>query len=367
MPPQIVRSDYMHWAKTLQSAPYNLGNSGLSACPLQHLPIRIEDLELNGASYYGWPPLQSALAAHLGVPENCLVQATGTSMANHLVMAAILAPGDDVLIEEPAYELLVTTAGYFRVNIRRFQRPAADGFQIDWESFAAGLTPRTKLVVLTNLHNPSSARLSPADIRRAAELAARSGARLLVDEVYYDAAFDCTPHTSFGLAENVIVTSSLTKVYGLNGLRCGWILATPDLAERLWRLNDLFGVIPAHAAERLSTLVLQHFELVAERARAILDPNRRQLNEFLASRADLESTPLAAGTVTFPRLRSGRVNELCEVLRQKYQTTVVPGHFFERPDHLRIGIGRDPVETAEGLRRLALALDDIGALPVKTP
>ena len=359
MPPQIVRSDYMHWAKTLQSAPYNLGNSGLSACPLQSLPVRLEDLELSGPSFYGWPPLQSALAAHLQVPENCLVQSIGTSLANHLAMAALLEPGDDVLIEEPTYELLVTTAGYFRVNVRRFQRPAALNFQIDWDSLEAGLTPRTKLVVLTNLHNPSSALLSPEAIQRAAAMAARVGATLLIDEVYFDAAFNCTPHTSFGLADNILVTSSLTKVYGLSGIRCGWILAQPELAERLWRLNDLFGVIPAHAAERLSVVVLQQFVHVANRAREILNPNREALNAFLASRTDLDSTPLAAGTVTFPRLRSGRVSELCEILRRKHDTTVVPGHFFERPDHIRIGIGRDPVETTEGLRRLGLALDEV--------
>lgn len=361
LPPQTVRSDYMHWAKTLQSAPYNLGNSGLSACPLKLLPVTLDDLELSGASFYGWPPLQAALAAHLRVPENCLVHSVGTSLANHLAMAAVLEPGDDVLIESPAYELLVTTAGYFRVNVRRFQRPAALGFQIDWDHFESQLTPRTRLVVVTNLHNPSSARLSSEDLRRAAALAARVGARLLIDEVYFDAAFDATPHTSFGLADNIIVTSSLTKVYGLSGIRCGWILAEPALAERIWRLNDLFGVIPAHVAERLTVVVLKNFELVAARARGILNPNRESLNRFLAGREDLESTPLVAGTVTFPRLRTGRVDALCDRLRQNYETTVVPGHYFDMPDHFRIGIGRDPAETVEGLRRLGCALDDLRA------
>lgn len=362
LPAQIVGSDYMHWAKTQQAATYNLANSGLSACPLKLLPLRLEDLELSGSSFYGWPALQTALAAHLNVPEPCVVHAIGTSMANHLAMAAVLEPGDDVLIENPTYELLVSTAGYFRVNVRRFRRPANLGFQIDWDEFESRLTPRTRLVVLTNLHNPSSALLSPDSIRRAAALSDQVGARLLIDEVYFDAAFNCTPHTSFGLAENIVVTSSLTKVYGLSGIRCGWILAEPTLAKRIWRLNDLFGVIPAHAAERLSVAVLQNFDHVASRARAILDANRQLLNQFLASRDDLESTPLAAGTVVFPRLRSGRVNELCELLRRNYEATVVPGHFFEAPEHIRIGIGRDLPETSEGLRRLGLALDELKSL-----
>ena len=165
--------------------------------------------------------------------------------------------------------------------------------------------------------------------------------------------------TAFGLADNIVVTSSLTKVYGLNGLRCGWVLADPELAQRMWRLNDLFGVIPAHPAERLSVLVFENFERVLGRSRALLNANRAMLNQFLASRDDLESWPLEAGTVTFPRLRSGKVQQLCDVLRQKYEATVVPGRFFEMPDHIRIGIGAPGEITAEGLQRLGKALDDI--------
>ena len=359
IPNQIVASDYMYWAKTQQAAAFNLANSGLCACPIKSLPVSLDDLELSGASLYGWPPLQQALAAHLKVPERCVVHAVGTSHANHLAMAALLQPGDDVLIESPAYELLVSTAGYFRVNIRRFNRPAALGFQIDWDDLEAKITSRTRLVIVTNLHNPTSALLSDASIGRIAALCSGVGAQLLIDEVYFDAAFNCTPRTLFGLADNIVVTSSLTKVYGLSGLRCGWVLAEPKLAERIWRLNDLFGVIHAHPAERLSLWVLQHFELIANRARGILEPNRHHLNSFLASRRDLESQPLIGGTVVFPRLISGRVPELCELLRQKYETTVVPGHFFESPDRIRIGIGREIAETTEGLRRLGAALDEL--------
>jgi aspartate/methionine/tyrosine aminotransferase len=359
-------SEYMHWAKTLQAARFNLANSGVYAYPLRELPFRMEDLELCGPSFYGWPPLQAALSKHLRVASESIVHAVGTSLANHLAMAVCLEPGDDVLIEQPTYELLISTAQYLGANVRRLPRRFEGKFGIDLKVLEQSLTPRTRLIVLTNLHNPSSALLDRATILAVSELAKSVGARVLIDEVYLDAvalagAQDNRPAltTAFGLADNILVTSSLTKVYGLNGLRCGWVLAEPELAQRMWRLNDLFGVIPAHPAERLSVLVFENFERVLGRSRALLNANRALLNQFLASRDDLESWPLEAGTVTFPRLRSGKVQQLCDVLRQKYEATVVPGRFFEMPDHIRIGIGAPGEITAEGLQRLGKALDDI--------
>ncbi len=362
-------SEYMLWAKTRQAARFNLANSGVFPLPIRELPVKIEDLELSGPSFYGWPPLQTALSKHLGVPEECIVHAVGTSLANHLAMAVCLEPGDDILIEQPTYELLIATARYLGANVNRLPRRFDAHFGIDLKTLAQSLTPRTRLILLTNLHNPSSVHLERDTLLKISELARSAGARVLVDEVYLDAlslaqSQDKRPSltTAFGLADNIIVTSSLTKVYGLSGIRCGWVLAEPQLDQRMWRLNDLFGVIPAHAAERLSVVVLANFEAVTARARLLLDTNRALLNEFLSARDDLESWPLQAGTVCFPRLRSGRVPQLCDILRERYETTVVPGHFFEMPEHIRIGIGAPTEVTREGLKRLASALDDVRSL-----
>lgn len=359
LPTRSFRSDYMHWAKTLQASRYNLANSGLFNFPLADFPARLEDLELSGASLYGYEPLQAALSRHLGVPQERVVHATGTSMANHLAMAATFEPGDDVLIEQPTYELIVATASYLGANIRRFQRRSGQGFRLDLDEVERALTPRTRLIVLTNLHNPSSAHADDGTLRKLAGLAREAGARVLIDEVYLDAAFDRVAPTAHLLADNIVTTSSLTKVYGLSGLRCGWIVADPALASRIWRLNDLFGVIHAHPAERLGIVALENFQQIASRAKRLLAANRELLNRFLASRADLECEPLRGGTVVFPRWRGGNVDRLCALLREKYETTVVPGHFFDMPDHFRVGIGRDTPDTAEGLARLGKALDDL--------
>jgi aspartate/methionine/tyrosine aminotransferase len=129
----------------------------------------------------------------------------------------------------------------------------------------------------------------------------------------------------------------------------------------MWRLNDLFGVIPAHAAERLSCIALAHLDRIAAGARSRLEANGELLNQFLSSRDDLKASKLEYGTISFPQLRQGSVDELCALLREKYETSIVPGKFFEMPQHFRLGIGGDSQMLAAGLEGLGAALDEIGS------
>lgn len=364
----------MPWAKQHSRSQYNLATSGVAHWKLRDLHVRIEDLEISGPSFYGFPPLQEALAKHCGVPQDRVVAATGTSMANYLALAATLKPGDEVLIEQPTYELILATARHIGAEIRRFPRTHESGFALDPAAVERAITPRTKLVVVANLHNPSSALAGETVIRDIGEIARRVGARVLVDEVYLDAAFERAPRSAAGLingsGDHFIVTSSLTKVYGLSGLRCGWIVAEPQLARAMWRVNDLFGVIPAHMAELTSVIALGELDRIRENVRARLDRNRAALHRFFDSRAELDAPRFPFGTIAFPKLLSGSVpphpsggsvDQLCDLLRTKYDTTVVPGKYFEMPDHFRIGIGGDLEPLEEGLRRLGLALDELHA------
>jgi hypothetical protein len=298
------------------------------------------------------------VASHCGVAPENVVTAAGTSMANMLAMAALVAPGDEVLVEHPTYELLLAALGHLQADVRRFPRRAETGFALDPAEIEGAMTPRTRLIVITNLHNPSSAFADEANMRSIGEIARHVGARVLVDEVYLDAAFEIAPRSAFHLGPEFVITNSLTKVYGLSGLRCGWVLAEPELARRMWLLNDLFGVNQAHPAERISVIALQNFEKIRSWSRALLERNRRLLNEFLATRKDLAVRPLQFGTVVFPRLLTGSVDRFCEMFREKYDGTVVPGSFFEMPDHFRIGIGGESDGVASSLKQLGAALDE---------
>ncbi len=363
-----MRSKYMEWAKTCSQAPFNLATSGIMNVPISEFPLSVADLEVTtSASGYGYPPLQERLARHTGAPEECIVVATGTSMANHLAMAAVLKSGDEVLIEEPAYGPLLDVASYLGARVKRISRKFESGFALDSGEIAAAMTADTRLIVLTNLHNPSGALLDAGTLREIGQMARRAGARVLVDEVYVEMLFDPDAPFSFRIGQALagsdnpfIATSSLTKLYGLSGLRCGWILAAPDLARRIWLLNDLFGSVAAHSAERMSVMAFDGLEQFRERAKTLLAQNRRLLDDFLDSREDLECFRPPAGTVCFPRLRDDDSEAFVRLLRNEYETSVVPGRFFEMPRHFRLGIGGESEGLRAGLERLSDALDDFG-------
>ena len=348
----------MEFSKLRTSARYNLAGSGVMSYPLAELPVRIEELEINGTDAYGYAPLNERLARLNGVPQECVVAAAGTSMANHLAMAATVEPGDEVLVERPTYELLVSTLQYLGATVLYFERRMQDGFRIDPEEVERRITPRTKLIVITNLHNPSAALVDEATLRAIGAIAKHHNALVLVDEVYLEALYEQRPRPALHLGEQFIVTSSLTKAYGLSGLRCGWVLAAPELAQRMWHINDLCGVNAAHPAELLSVIALDNLERVAVRAKGLIDTNRCVLGSFLGSRSDLEYYRPEFGTLIFLKLRFGRVDELCRLL-EKYDTCVAPGSYFDVPEGFRVGIGGDPEMTREGLNRLGLALDEL--------
>ena len=355
--PRVMSSEYMYWARTSSEARFNLSNSGVAGYPLAELPVRIEDLEINGPCTYGYEPLQRAIAAKCDVTTENVVATNGASMGNFLALAATLEPGDEVLIEQPTYELLVSAARYLGANIKRFLRRREQAFRIDLSEVERRVSSRTRLIVLTNLHNPSSAPVDEVTLRQLGKIARRANARVMVCEIYLDAMFEKTPRSAFHLGHEFITTNSLTKIYGLSGLRCGWILAEPELATRIWRLNDLMTNNPAHTAERLSCIAIENLDRIGQRARDLLDTNRSVLNWFLDGRDDIEATRFAYGTVSFPRWRHGGVDELCDLLREKYETTVVPGRFFEMPDHFRLGLGCEADVFAAGIERLGEALD----------
>jgi aspartate/methionine/tyrosine aminotransferase len=352
-------AEYMVWAKLQSGARYNLATSGVANLSLGELPTRLEDLELTASGAYGYAPLVEAIAAHVGTaPECVVVPGGGTSFANHLALAGLVGSGDEVLIESPAYSLVAAVARFLGATVTSFPRRAEDGYALDPEAVRSRLSLRTRVIVVTNLHNPTSVQAGEEALRAVGAIAREAGCRVLVDEVYREAVFDNTPRSAFHLGPEFVVTSSLTKVYGLSGLRCGWILAEPELARAFWRLNDLFAAGAPHAVERLAVAALNDLPAIRERARRLLSANRPLLRGFLESRDDLEVVRPPWGTTVFPRLRHGSVEALSDRLRNAYETSIVPGRFFGAEAHFRIGIGGETSMVREGLQRLARALDE---------
>jgi aspartate/methionine/tyrosine aminotransferase len=356
--PRNLKSDYMHFAKFGTAAKYNIASSGVKDALLSDLDLDWGDLALHGPNAGGYQPLKEKIAARFGVDASHVVMpGGGCSFSNHLAMAAMVAPGDRVVVEDPTYELLIDALRYLQADVHRFQRKPEEAWRLDPDRVAEALTPDTRLVVITNLHNPSSALESEATIHAVAEVAARVGAMVLVDEVYLELMFkDGQARTSFRPTGNIVITSSLTKAYGVTGLRCGWILAPAELATKMNRLNDLYGVHPPHIAERMSVVALDRLPHLRARASSLIDVNRAAYRELLDGHEALEQSVFDQGTTVFPRLKQTDGDALFRRMMQDFETSIVPGRFFNRPNHIRVGLGGDVETTRIGLQRLAEAL-----------
>lgn len=349
-------SPYMEWAKLRSTARYNLATSGMVALPLTELGVEIGQLEINGPSGYGYEPLLRKIVARYSVPQESIVSTIGTSMGNYLALAATTEPGDEILVERPNYEPLLSTARYLGLTIENFQR--RNNFAIDLADLERQITSRTRVIVITNLHNPSGAFCSDSTLREVAALARKGGAYVLVDEVYREMLFESRPQSAFHIdPERFLITNSLTKAYGLSGLRCGWVLAPPDVARRMWRINDLHGATFVHPGELLSVIAFEQLGQISARMKALLETNRKLLREFLTARDDLDCYWPEYGTIVFPRLRRGSAEQFCELLRMRFGTSVVPGRFFDCPDRFRIGVGAPTETIRESLHQLGKGLD----------
>jgi hypothetical protein len=357
----MKNSVYMTWAKYHAAARYNLANSGILGCDLSDLPLTIDDLALNGPNHEGYAPLKESIAAKYGVTADHVVTAQGTSMANFLAMATVIERGDEVLIEQPAYDPLLSALSYLGAGAKRFQRRFEDGYRIDVDELKRLVTPRTRLIVITSPHNPSGVVVDQATLKQIGELAREAGALVLVDEVYRDILFEDTPPVAACLGSQFITTSSLTKSYGLNGLRCGWILCEPELAERMRRLNDLFGAVGSMPSDALSVAAFRHLEKLEARTRAMIEPSAELVHRFLREHEDvLDCVVPPRSMIVFPRLKHHDDSEPLHDLLRRFETSIVPGKFFEAPRHFRLGFAVKTEDVDVGLQNLSRALQMMG-------
>jgi aspartate/methionine/tyrosine aminotransferase len=353
-----LESRYMEWAKAHLKVRYNLVNSGVSPCAIDLLSPSVDDFTMIADNEYGWKPLVERIARRYAVDTDCVVLAHGTSMANHLACATLLDAGDDVLVESPGYEPLRVLPQFLHCEVRVFERRAEQGYRLDIDLIERALTRRTRLVIISNPHNPTGAVATDDELRGLAVLADTYDFRVLVDEVYLEWLYGDGANSAINLSPRFVTTRSLTKVYGLAALRAGWILAEPDLADRMKRLSGLFTVTIAHPTERLAARALDRATLLLEPLRSLVAGNRAAVAELVEASPKLSWVPPEAGTVGFVRLNTGNVDMLVERLVAQHDTSVAPGHFFGAADHFRIGFGMDTAQLTEGLQRLDAALSE---------
>lgn len=349
---------YMEWFKTKSKVSVDLCSSGVKSLTRKDLDLRWEDLEISGDNFYGYPPLLQAIGERYGVGENNIVSTIGTSQALFLVCAALLEPGDEVLVETPVYEPLLAVPEAFAARVVRLARKYEEGYQFSLEIVERFLSPKTRFILLTNLHNPSGALIPRALLEKVVQTARERDVTVVVDEIYLE-FLDDEP-TAFHLADNIIVISSLTKVFGLGDIRCGWVLAQPELAKSMRRIIDSMHVEGVFIGEAIASRAFGRLDEIKRKNREWIRHNRALVRDFISQEDSLSWVEPAEGVVCFPKIENPLVNgdRLADLLRSKHDTAIVPGSFFEQSQHFRLGFGVNTDSVAAGLDNIRKVLKE---------
>ncbi len=313
-------------------------------------------------STFGWgsPLLIAAIARRYAVNEQSILTTSGCTSAINHVYTALLQPGSHVVIETPHFDLLSRLAAYRGARITHFEREPAT-FGIDPQRLERCLTPQTRLIVLTNAHNPSGAHLDDAELLAIAEVANRHNIPVLVDEVYGD--FVPPPQRSGPAAKLdpcFISINSLTKVFGLQALRCGWIIASEPMLQHLRPVYADLESGSSKLTHGIAALVLDELPIYMRFWQTLLARNLatvRRVCEPLANDGLLDGLPPAHGSMYFPRLpRVANTRDFAVWMWDRAQIALAPGEFFGAPGYLRLGYGQRSEDVSLGFDRFAEAL-----------
>ena len=331
---------------------------------------RLLDLRLGYSEAPGTIELRSALAATYRDtgPEEILVT-TGAIEANFLLFNVLLEPGDHVVAVYPAYQQLYSVPRAIGCDVSLWRLRPETGFRYDLEELERLVTPRTRLIVINTPHNPTGAMLSAEDVARVDRLASSVGARVLSDEAYRWLEIPggeplAPPMRNFNGAG--VSVGTLSKPFGLPGLRIGWIAGPADLVAKCWAMRDYVSLSPGKLNDALAVLAIKHRDEIVLRTQAIVRRNLETARTWFAEHADVVSwTPPRGGLLALMRYALDMPSlELSNRLAQEYGVMLAPGSAFGVEHHLRIGIGQQPEIFSEGLRRTAACLTDLSAAGV---
>jgi len=348
---------------------FNLAESGVQPVTLAELQelagVDPVDTLLGYGHTDGSPPLRERIAAlYPGAGAANVVATVGSAEANFLAMWRLVEPGDRVVVVRPTYEQTIGLAAGLGAHMESVWLEEDRGWQPTVGAAAAAIQPGTRVVVVTNPNNPTAHPLGEAAIAEIVEAAERVGAWILSDEVYAGGELSGEPTPSlWGRTDRVLVSASLSKAYGLPGLRLGWLLAPPEFREDLWARKDYTTIAPSPLCDRLGAAALEPAvrARLLERGRAILRDNLELLENWAEEHA---------GVLRFARPRAGAVaffhydlpigsTELAERLLAEQSVLIVPGDQFGIDHHFRIGYGYTNPPLTPALERVSRLIDQL--------
>ncbi len=358
---------------------WNLSESGVHPLTVEELADTAEMRAALLAQPLGYPQTNGTIELrglisemYPGATVDHVEVTNGGSEANCISLWHLLEGGDEAVLMMPNYMQAGALARALGANVRPW--PLAEArhengvarWRPDLERLSDLVTARTKLILICNPNNPTAARFTAGEMDQICAIASRSGAWILSDEIYRGAELDGreTP-TIWGRYERALVTSGLSKAYGLPGLRIGWIVGPPPVVEALWGVHDYTSIAPGAVNDRLARFALEpgRRERILARTRGIIRTNYPVVRTWIEQRAPaLSHVPPEAGAIAFVRFRHAIDSiALVDRLREEQSVLIVPGAHFDMEGYVRIGFGSEPSHVVAGLERAGRVLDTIPA------
>jgi aspartate/methionine/tyrosine aminotransferase len=347
---------------------YDLSESGVLPVSLRELVAMGFDLDwaldtpLTYSQGNGTPELREALAKlYPGAGIDDIEVTNGTSEANFMVALSLLREGDEFALEVPNYMQLWGVPRSLGARVNKFHLRQDRDWEPDWEEFERAVNPKTRLLYLSNPNNPTGSVLSRRAMERIVTRCEEMDTYMIADEVYLGAEIHRERTPSFwGMSDRVIVTSGLSKAYGIPGVRIGWIVGPREIVQECWTQHDSVTICPNKLSDAVARIAVQekNREALYNRGRTLLQQNLEMMTEWAEGLGEgFSFRPPEAGAICFMRYPGDYPSaELCERIRKRQNTLIVPGSYLGMEGYVRIWLGGRPEYLREGLRRVRLEL-----------
>jgi aspartate/methionine/tyrosine aminotransferase len=345
---------------------YDIGESAVKTLAVEDLEVDLEKILLRYGYHSGRPDLRACIAEQYpGLGPDHIIITTGASEANFTVVAALVKPGDHVVIEHPNYPSLYEVPRSLGCDASLLSLKYENHFKPDLDELKSKITPATKLVSLTHPNNPTGSIISEKDLREVIDVVESYKTFLLFDETYRHMAYgeNLLPPAA-SLSDRAVSITGMSKCYGLPGTRTGWLATTNQfLLEAVVAIREQLSISNNTLGEEIALSVLKRKDAFLTNARKRIMSNREIVAAWIEKHDNFEWVYPAAGVVCFPRIKEHVAvdpDRLYRHLAEEYKTFVVPGSCFEMDNrHFRIGFGADVEEIQTGLSNLDKALSDL--------
>lgn len=345
----------------------DIGSSGVEDYSLKEIGNLVglsrddlDELVFHDSRTLGDPELRRAIAQRwAGGNAERVIVTHGATEANFLVMNALLTKGDEVVVLDPLYQQLYSVAEAIGCHLKRWRLRFEGGFVPDLDEARRLIGPRTRMVIVNFPHNPTGVSVTSAQQRELIALVAQVGAYLVWDLAFADLTYDQPALPDPGLFyERAVSMGTLSKAYGLPGLRVGWCLAAPEVLSRFIRLRDYLTLHLSPLVELIARRAIEKGDLLLAPRLMQAHANREIVTRWMNDhQGQVDWVPPWGGVTVFPRLNDiPDVVAFCRRMAGTERVLLVPGSCFGCPQHVRLGFGGPTGDLEEGLLRLSGAL-----------